>query len=123
MRAARPLLAVALVAALAGCGSSKADDAAAAPTSATVTIQTFAFAPDPLTVKAGTTIHVVNRDKIHHSVTAGTRSAPTPAVFDHVLDGQGSTYDLTLSEPGTYRYFCKFHEGPGMTATIVVERP
>lgn len=87
-----------------------------------VTISTFNFAPDPITVKAGTTITFRNMDKINHSVTSGTREEPTPDVFDEgVMDSAGSTFELTLDEPGTYAYFCRFHPGQGMTGEIVVE--
>jgi len=107
---------------LVSCGGSdtateKATDKA---TSAKVTIKTFTFAPDPLRVPAGTTITFRNLDKINHSVTAGTREKPTPSTFDHVLPEAGATYELTLDEPGTYAYFCKFHPGEGMTGEIIV---
>lgn len=97
-------------------------DAAAAPAArATVTIKTFQFGPDPLVVAAGTTITFVNEDKIDHTVTSGTREAPTPNVFNGVLPEQGTTFELTLDEPGTYDYFCQIHPGPGMTGVITVE--
>ena len=81
---------------------------------------TFAFAPDPLEVAAGTTITFTNEDAIDHTVTAGTREAPDPDTFDGSLPEQGATFELTLDEPGTYDYFCQIHDGPGMTAQIVV---
>jgi plastocyanin len=112
----RLTVAVALVAAATAACSS---DSAAA--TATVTVHTFQFAPDPLVVEAGTVITFVNDDKINHTVTAGTRETPTPEVFNGVLADQGATFELTLTEPGTYDYFCQIHPGPGMTATIVVE--
>jgi plastocyanin len=87
----------------------------------TVTIKTFDFQPDPLTVKAGTKVTFDNEDKIEHTVTSGTREKPTPDSFNGVLSGQGTTFELTLDKPGTYDYFCSRHKGPGMTATIVVE--
>jgi plastocyanin len=93
----------------------------ASPAGATVTVQTFQFGPDPVVVRAGTTITFVNNDKIDHTVTAGTREAPTPDVFDGQLPQQGATFDLTLTDPGTYDYFCEIHPGGGMTARIVVE--
>lgn len=109
---------------LAGCGGGDDGDAEAAePASAseaTVTVKTFAFGPDPLEVSPGTAITFVNEDAIDHTVTAGTREDPTPDVFDGMLAEQGSTYELTLDEPGTYDYFCEIHPGPGMTASITV---
>jgi plastocyanin len=89
-------------------------------TTAAVTVATFAFAPDPLEVEAGTTITFTNEDATDHTVTAGTREAPEPDVFDGPLPEQGATFEVTLDEPGTYDYFCQIHDGPGMTAQIVV---
>ena len=85
-----------------------------------MTIATFAFDPDPLVVDAGTTIRFTNEDRIDHTVTAGTREAPLPDVFDESLPQQGATAEITLDEPGTYDYFCRIHPGPGMTAQIEV---
>jgi plastocyanin len=124
-RAAPALL---LVVALASCGGDDggaegaAPDDGGAPAAATaeVVVATFAFEPDPLEVEAGTTITFTNEDATDHTVTAGTREAPAPDVFDGVLAEQGSTFELTLDEPGTYDYFCQIHDGPGMTARIVV---
>ena len=88
---------------------------AAAGSNAVVTIHTFNFQPDPITVKAGTKITFHNDDKILHTVTAGTREKPTPDVFNHKLDGAGSSFTVTLDKPGTYPYFCMIHPGEGMT--------
>ncbi len=104
-----------------GCGAAGDDQAPAAAPANTVTVETFEFQPDPLVVPAGSVITFVNRDKIDHTVTAGTREEPTPEVFDGQLPEQGATFELTLDEPGTYEYFCEIHPGPGMTATITVE--
>ena len=106
------------VVALSGCGS---DDAGDSSKAASVNVETFQFSPDPLVVAAGTVITFTNEDKIDHTVTAGTREAPTPDVFDGSLPQQGATFELVLDEPGTYEYFCRIHNGPGMTATITVE--
>ena len=127
---ARTLMAAALLmAGLAACGSgddgddaASADPPAEAASSTVVTIKTFDFQPDPLTVEAGTTITFENQDSINHSVTPGTREAPEAELFDEgVMEEKGATYELTLDEPGTYAYFCKFHPGEGMTAEITVE--
>jgi plastocyanin len=94
--------------------------AAAAGSNAVVTIHTFDFQPDPITVKAGTKVTFHNDDTILHTVTAGTRDAPTPELFNHELDGAGSSFTLTLDAPGTYPHFCMIHPGEGMTGTIIV---
>lgn len=123
--AAAALLTVALAACGAGDDDTSASDAAPAAEEAgavAVTIKTFDFQPDPLTVKAGTTITFENQDSINHSVTPGTREQPEPDLFEEgVMEAKGDTFELTLDEPGTYAYFCKFHPGEGMTAEITVE--
>jgi plastocyanin len=124
----RTLLAVVPLLALVSCGSDDGGDdvgakepaASAAGSSAEVTIKTFNFGPDPITVQAGTTITFRNLDKINHSVTAGTRDDPSDEFEEGVLGEAGATYELTLDEPGTYAYFCKFHPGDGMTGEIIV---
>lgn len=129
MRPRRSLLAGIALLTLASCGGDdgsndeRAEEPAAnaAGSDAVVTIETFNFAPDPVTVDAGTKIVFTNRDKINHSVTAGTRDAPEPDRFEGVMDGAGDSFELTLDEAGTYEYFCKFHPGAGMTGEIVVE--
>ena len=109
---------------VAACGDTEPEQSAPAPEEvegAVVTVETFAFAPDPLVVPAGTEITFRNEDAIDHTVTAGTREAPEPDRFDGELAGEGATFELTLDEPGTYDYFCRIHPGPGMTASITVE--
>lgn len=116
---------VVALAALAGCGGGGDDEAASAEApseaagGAAVVIKTFNFEPDPITVAPGTTITFSNEDKIDHTVTAGTREAPTPDVFDGQLPEQGATFELVLDEPGTYDYFCSVHNG--MAGQVVVE--
>ena len=120
MRIASLLLVAPLVVAAACYDGGGATPTAGASGEAAVTIETFSFDPDPLEVAPGTTITFVNEDAIDHTVTAGTREAPTPALFDGTLPEQGATFALVLSAPGTYEYFCRIHPGPGMTATITV---
>jgi plastocyanin len=46
------------------------DSGTAAPRGPTITIQGYAFSPAELTVDAGTTIAIVNRDSMAHTVTS-----------------------------------------------------
>lgn len=129
--------AVAVTVGLAACGGAadEADTAAdvaptteqaaatteqAAATDQVVTIETFIFDPDPLTVPAGTTVTFENLDGTVHTVTAGTREAPERERFDAPLE-EGATFEHTFDEPGTFAYFCDIHSGPGMTGEVVVE--
>src|SRR4029077_6708830 len=78
-----------------------------------VKIDNFTFAPQKLTVKAGTTITWVNEDDIPHTVVATTLAFRSKA-----LDTDDK-FTFTFSTPGTFEYFCSLH--PKMTGTIVVE--
>ena len=118
---------LAAVAALSACGGGEPAAQAEPKAEATkVTIKAFDFQPDPLTVKAGTTITFVNTDQIHHTATAGTRGKATPKVFNAKMEaapgpGESVEAQITLDKAGTYDYFCKFHPGDGMVGKIVVE--
>jgi plastocyanin len=85
-----------------------------------VTIHTFQFAPDPLEIEAGTTVRFTNDDKTTHTVTAGTRDEPEPDRFNESLP-EGESAEITFDDPGRFPYFCMIHNGPGMTAVVVVE--
>ena len=115
-RAALATLTSALVLLAAACGdtASPAKPVARAAdtpvsTGAPVAIQLFQFQPSPLEVAAGTTVTWTNSDAILHTVTAGAPGA-VDGRFDGPLDGTGTTYAFTFSEPGTYAYFCARHE-------------
>jgi len=97
--------AVALVAVLVtGFGGGESGATAGSGTAAnTVTIKNFAFSPNPITVNAGTTLTVVNRDTITHTLTADA------GAFDSGDLAGGRRAHLTLDHPGTYTYHCQIH--------------
>ncbi len=77
-----------------------------------VVINDFAFKPQSLTIKPGTTVQWRNDDGISHTAT------DSGGAFDsHNLD-KGMTYSFTFTKAGTYSYVCSYH--PNMTGTIVV---
>ena len=86
---------------------------AAAPQNAEVKIDNFTFAPQSLTIKAGTTVTWTNEDDIPHTVVATAK-----AFKSKVLDTDDK-FSFTFATAGTYEYFCSLH--PHMTGTIVVE--
>ncbi len=88
--------------------------AAARADEATVTIDNFTFAPQVLTVKAGTTIKWTNVDDIPHTVTSSIRGQFRSTALD-----TGDSFSFTFRDVGTFEYFCSLH--PHMTATIKVE--
>ena len=78
-----------------------------------VKIDNFVFAPNPVTVPAGTTIRWTNRDDIPHNVVAEDKS------FKSKVMDTDESFTSTFSKPGTYTYFCSIH--PKMTGKIVVQ--
>jgi plastocyanin len=76
-------------------------------------IENFAFVPQRLTVKAGTTVTWTNADDIPHLVASTTK-----AFKSKVLD-TNDKLSFTFTTAGTYEYFCALH--PHMTGTVVVE--
>ncbi len=115
------VIALLLVAGLAACSADSTDERdAELPSTETVTIQTFIYSPDPLTVPVGTTVVFENLDSTSHTVTAGTRELADTDLFDADLE-PGETTEWTFDEPGTYDYFCVLHSGPGMTGQVIVE--
>ena len=87
---------------------------AAAPVGVEVSIQSFSFGPDEITVAAGTTVTWVNdEDAVPHTATS------EDGVWDSGTLQPGDSFSFTFDVPGTYPYFCAIH--PSMTATIVVE--
>jgi len=87
--------------------------AAAQPVAAdAVAIRNFAFAPQVVTVKAGTTVHWANQDSEAHTVTSDAGAFGSPVLQP------AAGYSFTFAKPGTYRYHCTIH--PFMTGTVVV---
>lgn len=92
--------------------SAPAAPAAAPVASDSVTIHNFAFGPQIVTVKAGTTVHWTNHDTEAHTVTSDTGAFSSPVLQP------GASYAHTFTKPGTYSYHCSIH--PFMTAKVVV---
>lgn len=99
----------------AGCAQQAAAPTQEIPTqvssSSAVTIQGFAFSPQTLTIKAGTTVTWTNNDTAAHTVVSSS--------FTSEQLGKGQTYEYTFSQPGTFDYHCSIH--PSMTGQIIVQ--
>ena len=78
-----------------------------------VRIDNFAFAPQRMAVKVGTTVTWINDDDIPHTVASNTKLFRSSA-----LDTKDK-FSFTFTTPGAYEYFCSLH--PHMTGAIVVE--
>jgi plastocyanin len=77
-----------------------------------VNIDNFAFTPNELTVKAGTTVVFGNHDDIPHSVVGSNGEFHSKA-----LDTDDS-FAFTFPKAGTYAYSCGLH--PRMQGKIIV---
>jgi plastocyanin len=77
-----------------------------------VSIQSFTFNPDSLSVPVGTTIRWTNLDGPAHTTTSDD------GVWDSGSMSTNDQFSFTFDSAATYPYHCTFH--PSMTATIVV---
>ena len=96
-------------------GSTATASGAAAPAGpvTAVAIQDFAFSPQTVTVKVGSSITWTNGDGSAHSV----KSADGSFVSQDLEQGQ--TFTTTFTAPGTHPYVCDIHNF--MTGTVAVE--
>lgn len=90
------------------------DDASSSATSPAggveLLVEGFAFAP--VSVAAGATVTVVNRDGDAHTVTA------SDATFDAFVPGGGSASFAAPATAGTYSFVCDIH--PSMSGRLTV---
>lgn len=96
-------------------GLLSAAGAAAAPRKPvieTVTIDSVAYKPADLTVKAGTTVVWANKDPFPHTITAKS------GVFDSKQLAAGKSWSYRALKKGDYPYLCTLH--PTMTGTLHV---
>jgi plastocyanin len=78
-----------------------------------VKIDNFAFVPQRLAVKAGTTVTWINADDSPHTVASSSKLFKSKA-----LDTD-DRFSFTFTTPGVYEYFCSVH--PRMTGAVIVE--
>lgn len=90
------------------------------------------FAPRGLAVAPGATLRFVNRDPGNsHTATAyhpelfdrARRIPAAAAPWDSGFLLPDESFEVTLSAPGVYDYYCLPHEMAGMAGRIVVGRP
>ena len=79
---------------------------------AMVKIDNFNFAPQTLTVNAGTTVTWSNGDDVPHNIVSTDKKFASP-----VLDTD-EQFSHTFDAVGTYKYYCSIH--PKMTGQVVV---
>ena len=76
------------------------------------------------TIAAGTTIQWVWGNG-NHTVTngAGSSDPQSGLLFDSLLNSGTPTFSYTFSTPGTYPYYCIFHEAQNHNGVVVVNGP
>jgi len=104
-----------VILAIAGCGS----DGGSSTTSSSskprvVNISNYSYAPETITVPAGTKVTFVNHDSTAHTATSKEQGA-----FDTQPIQPGKRAAVTFSLPGKFVYYCVFH--PFMKGTVEVE--
>ena len=77
-----------------------------------IRVVNFGFEPAEITVAPGTTIVWRNDSPTTHTVTAKN------GAFDSGLLEGGKDYSVTLTQPGTYEYWCTLH--PEMVGRVIV---
>jgi uncharacterized cupredoxin-like copper-binding protein len=136
------LLVVVSFSVLAACSANPVKPA----TDVTVEMTDFAYSPAAITVPAGqpVTFTLENAGNIEHDFVVERIDATTDLVQDsgseahhahgqeqnydlHVSAGVGETsvFQLTVSDPGTYKVFCSVegHEAAGMVGELIVVAP
>jgi plastocyanin len=82
-------------------------------TSAMVSISNFAFVPDTIIVKTGTTVTWTNMDSTPHTVTS------TTGLFDSGSIPTSSTFRYPFASAGTFVYHCTIHSMMKSAVVIV----
>ncbi len=120
------MVAVALVAALAGCGGSDDEPASSAATSpasdgalVSVSAVEYAYTVDPTEVPAGAvTFELTNEGTMGHDLVLDGDPGGNTDIID---PGETDSFTVTL-EPGTYTLYCSVgnHRAQGMEMTVTV---
>lgn len=89
------------------------------------------FDPIGLLIEPGDTIRWVLEESVHSTTAYHPANANHPLRIPEqaepwdsgILTRQGQTFEVTLTVPGVYDYFCLPHEAGGMVGRIVVGEP
>jgi len=82
-------------------------------TRVSVTIENYAFQPDPVTVAAGTTVIWTNRDEVSHTVVSNDGLFSSPELEAN------QRFEFTFKKAGSFAYFCSLH--PEMKGKVIVK--
>ncbi|CAI9117015.1 OLC1v1018325C1 [Oldenlandia corymbosa var. corymbosa] len=87
----------------------------------------LAFVPNKFSVAAGEKIVFKNNAGFPHNVVfdedeipAGVDASKISMSEEDLLNGPGEEYSVSLSEKGTYKFYCSPHQGAGMVGEVTV---
>ncbi|XP_010534011.1 PREDICTED: plastocyanin-like [Tarenaya hassleriana] len=87
----------------------------------------LAFVPNDFTVAKGEKIVFKNNAGFPHNVVFDEDEVPSGVDASKIsmdeqdlLNGPGETYEVALTEPGTYSFYCSPHQGAGMVGKVTV---
>lgn len=87
----------------------------------------LAFVPKEISVPAGETIVFKNNAGFPHNVIfdedeipSGVDASKISMSEEDLLNAPGETYSVTLTEKGSYSFYCSPHQGAGMVGKIIV---
>mmetsp|Transcript_29388 Transcript_29388/g.75453 ORF Transcript_29388/g.75453 Transcript_29388/m.75453 type:complete len:156 (+) Transcript_29388:1467-1934(+) len=84
------------------------------------------FEPSAISVSAGETITFTNNVGFPHNIIFDEDAVPEGVNADALsrddyLNAPGETYEVKLTAPGEYGYYCEPHQGAGMVGKITVK--
>ena len=83
----------------------------------TVTVSNFQFSPSSFNIVVGDVVHFVWASGGH---TTSSSSVPVgAATWDANINSLTTTFDYTVTVPGTYNFFCKIHGALVMSGSFV----
>ncbi|KNA09426.1 hypothetical protein SOVF_153680 [Spinacia oleracea] len=87
----------------------------------------LAFLPGDFSVASGEEIVFKNNAGFPHNVVfdedeipSGVDAAKISMSEEDLLNAPGETYKVTLTEKGTYKFYCSPHQGAGMVGKVTV---
>lgn len=87
----------------------------------------LAFVPSSFSVSSGEKIVFKNNAGFPHNVVfdedeipSGVDVSKISMSTEDLLNGPGETYAITLTEKGTYSFYCSPHQGAGMVGQVTV---
>ncbi|OIW07929.1 hypothetical protein TanjilG_20030 [Lupinus angustifolius] len=88
----------------------------------------LAFVPNDFSISAGEKIVFKNNAGFPHNVIfdedevpSGVDASKISMAEEDLLNGPGESFSVTLSEKGTYSFYCAPHQGAGMTGKVTVK--